>query len=489
MKLETKVGAFFVGTVILSGALILRMEKLELFGKSGSGREFTASFDQVAGLNPNSTVRIAGVKVGEVKDIRLVNGQALVTFFVGKDVPVYTNAQASLASIGILGEKFIDLHPGTSALGDLPTGMAMKSTPGANLDVLMKTLESVSHDIKTITASLSRSIGGEKGENRLDEILENIRQLTADVRGMARENREGLQHSIANVEQITADLRERLPRLAAEYESLGRNLNGMVDENRPEIRAITGEVRKLASGFHTTSENLRVITERLNKGEGTLGKLLTDESTVQKINTAVDNVNEMLGGLKQMEMRLDMGGAQWSKRGESQTGLTLELAPRKDYWYTLGLQSTPDGKILDSSRAVSVLDPLTGKPVNRTETTRTVTTDQSFTVSAQFARRLGDYFVVSAGMVDSRGGGGVELRLLQDRLRAGVLAYDFTKREGKDKPRVRFTTSYEFGKGLYVQAGLQDGLNRDLRTFFYGGGIRWKDDDLKKLVGLAGAGK
>jgi phospholipid/cholesterol/gamma-HCH transport system substrate-binding protein len=64
MKLETKVGAFFVGAVAITGFLILRMEKLEIFGKSNQGNEFVAEFDQVAGLNPNSPVRVAGVKVG-----------------------------------------------------------------------------------------------------------------------------------------------------------------------------------------------------------------------------------------------------------------------------------------------------------------------------------------------------------------------------------------------------------------------------------------
>jgi phospholipid/cholesterol/gamma-HCH transport system substrate-binding protein len=109
-------------------------------------------------------------------------------------------------------------------------------------------------------------------------------------------------------------------------------------------------------------------------------------------------------------------------------------------------------------------------------------------VSAQFAKRLGPA-VFSAGIVENKGGGGVELRTLDDRLRLGFLAYDFTKSNEKPNPRYRFITSYQFWKGAYIQAGVQDIANKDLRTAFFGAGLRWKDDDLKKLVGLAGAAK
>ena len=133
--------------------------------------------------------------------------------------------------------------------------------------------------------------------------------------------------------------------------------------------------------------------------------------------------------------------------------------------------------------------PLTGKATGPMVTTRTVTTDQSFGLSAEFNKLLGENFVVHAGIIDGHGGGGVEFRAYEDRFRVGALAYDFTKRDDKPNPRYRFITSFQFWKGIYAQAGVQDIGNPDLRTVFVGGGIRWKDDDIKKLLGLATAGK
>jgi phospholipid/cholesterol/gamma-HCH transport system substrate-binding protein len=487
MKLETKVGLFFTGTIVLLGILIFRSEKLEIGGKRNQSERFTF-FDQVAGLNLQSAVRIAGVKVGDVRTITLENGKARVVLGLSNDVPVYGDANVSLGSIGILGEKFVDLDPGHSAKGPFPENKPLPSKAGVSLDALMETLADIGKNVKGVTQALNESIGGDKGREKLDEIVDNIRVLTSEFRSMAQENHGAINQTMANVEALSTDLRDRLPKLAQQFETVGKNLNAILEENRPELKGVVGDVRKLAQSFQGTADNLKTLTDRVNKGEGTIGKLLNDETTIKKINEAVDNVNNMLGGFNKMDFRLDMNAAQWDKRHDSRVGLGLDIAPRPDYWYALAFASTPDGKINQSTQMITQLDPITGQPVSVPQTIQWVTTDQAFTVSAQFAKRLGPA-VFSAGIVEGKGGGGVELRALDDRLRAGVLAYDFTKRNDKPNPRYRFTTSYQFWKGAYIQAGVQDIANKDLRTAFFGAGLRWKDDDLKKLVGLAGASK
>jgi len=488
MKLETKVGLFFTGAIVLMAVLIFRTEKLEFGGKRNQSERFTF-FDQVAGLNLQSAVRIAGVPVGSVRTIKLENGKARVEVGISNDVPIYADATVALGSIGILGEKFVDLDPGHSAKGPFPEGTPLPSKAGVSLDNLMETLSDIGRNVKGVTQALNESIGGEQGRQKLDEIVDNIRVLTAEVRSMAQENHGAINRTMANVETITLELKDKLPKLAQQYESVGKNLNAILEENRPELKGVMGDIRKLAQTFQGSANNIKVLTDRINNGEGTIGKLLNDDTTVKKINEAVDNLNGLLGGVNKMDFRLDMNAAQWDKRKDSRVGLDIEIAPRPDYWYALSMASTPDGKVSESLRTVTQLDPITGLPVSVVEKNKFVTTDRALTASAQFAKRIGPA-VFTAGIVEGKGGGGLELRTLEgDRLRLGVLAYDFTKRDDKPNPRYRFTTSYQFWKGAYVQAGVQDIGNKDLRTIFFGGGLRWKDEDLKKMIGLAGVAK
>ena len=489
MKIETKVGAFFVLTIGVIGMLILRMEKMDIFGGNNQAKHIT-EFDQVAGLNLQSAIRVAGVKVGAVSAIDLDGTRARVTLALPKEFPVYQDATASLSSIGILGEKYIELDPGHVQAGPLAAGYAIPSKTGMSMDSLMETLGSIGKDVKSITGAVNQSIGGEQGREKLDEIVDNIRQLTGEFRAMAQENHGAINNTMANVEQISGSLREQLPRLAKQFEDLGKNLNDMVNQGKPELQGLLTDVRKLTQNLQGTSENVKSITDKMNRGEGTIGKLLNDDTTIKKINTAVDNVNSMLSGYKSMDMKLDMGGAQWTARGNSSVGLGVDFVPARDHWYAISLNSTPDGKIFTSTSSVSPVDPVTGKATGPLVSTQTVNVDQTFTVSAQFAKRLHEHFVLTAGIVEGKGGAGAEFRALDDRFRLGVLGYDFTKTDEKPNPRYRATTSYQFRNNpVYVQAGIQDIANSPLRTFFFGGGIRWTDEDLKKLVGLVGVAK
>jgi len=487
MKLETKVGAFFVLTIGVLGMLVLRMEKIDLFSSS-SQKKLITEFDQAAGLTLQSAIRVAGVPVGTVSGIDLDGKKARVTLALPKDFPVYKDAAIALSAIGILGEKYIDLDPGHPGAGLLDPGQAIPSKTGMSMDTLMETLGGISKDVKNVTEALSGSIGGEQGRQKLDEIVDNIRQLTGEFRAMAQENHASINHTMTNVEAISGNLREQLPRLAKQFEDLGRNLNEMVNQGKPELTGLLMDVRKLTQNLQGTSENVKAITDKMNRGEGTIGKLLNDPATVDKLNLAVDNVNSMLGGFRSMDLNLDLYATQWTKRGNSMSGLGLDIVPARDHWYSLAFNSTPDGKIATSTLTQSSLN-AAGKEITAPVTTQNVTTDQTFTFSAQFAKRLAEHFVLSAGIVESKGGGGAEYRALDDRFRLGLLAYDFTKTDAKPKPRYRATTSYQFYKSLYLQGGVQDIANPDLRTFFLGGGLRWKDEDLKKLVGLASVGK
>ena len=489
MKLETKVGAFFVASVCIFGWLILKTEKIQIFNKKPK-RAYYAVFTQAAGLPKQSKVRMAGVEVGRVIDIRLDSGLALVTFTVDDVIKVYTDATASLANIGILGEKYIDLNPGNPTQKEAQAGARLTSIVGVGMDAIMESIGKISKDIEGVTYSLNASIGGEHGKSRMDDMIDNLRSLVAELKAAAEENHHSFNRSMANIEAITKDFREQLPVLAKQLGDIGANINAMIDENRPEVSGFIADARKLAQGFQASSDDLKGIMDKLNHGEGTLGKLLTDDATIVKLNTGIDSLTEMLGGFKSMDMALDMGAASWSGRGGSgRASLGITLMPTRDYWYSLEFASTPDGKITDETQMIAMIDPLTGLKVEYPLSFRRVKAEQTFAVSAEFNKRLGKYLVVHAGIIDGFGGGGAEFRALGDRFRVGALAYDFTKRYDKENPRIKAIASYEFWKGVYAQAGVQDIANKDLRSYFFGGGVRWKDDDIKKLVGLAGAAK
>ena len=335
------------------------------------------------------------------------------------------------------------------------------------------------------------SPGGGEDRRRLDEVMDNLRALSGEVQALAKGNRAANQATdakVAKLDQVTAELRERLSRLTQQFEDLGRNLNAAVDTSKPELRGLLDNVNKLTAELKATTATVDCLKGKVNCGEDTPATVGSADAAPQNPPApAVANPTTTTGRFP--SLNLDLNAARWTARNTAKAGLTLDLVPAHDHWYTLELNATPKDTILFSTTTSHTINPVTGLQEQVLSTTRGVLVDRTFTVSALFAKRLAENFVVTGGLIDSTPGVGAEFRADQDAFRFGVQGYDFNRTTAKPQPRYRLTTSYQFYKGFYAMAGLQDLANAPLRTFFIGGGLRWQDGDFKKLVGLSMDGR
>src|SRR5688572_23687772 len=129
MSAAAKIGAFMILILAIVGFLVLRIEDIQFGGDPT--REVTAVFDDVAGLDDRSPVRLAGVRVGEVKEIHppTPDGRALVTMEIEEGVQLRQGASAKVTSMGLLGEKYVELDPGP--IGAPIRGDASPPLPGS----------------------------------------------------------------------------------------------------------------------------------------------------------------------------------------------------------------------------------------------------------------------------------------------------------------------------------------------------------------------
>ena len=114
MKVDKELAAgFFLLLGILSLVYIsVRLGRLEVIG--GKGYSLYAEFEKAGGIKPGAIVEIAGVKVGRIKSIRLVDYRALVELTVSKDIEIQEDAIASIKTKGLIGEKYLQITPGGS---------------------------------------------------------------------------------------------------------------------------------------------------------------------------------------------------------------------------------------------------------------------------------------------------------------------------------------------------------------------------------------
>jgi phospholipid/cholesterol/gamma-HCH transport system substrate-binding protein len=108
--LEFAVGLFMIMGILCLGYISIKLGKMEILGDKGY--EVEAVFANSGGLKTGSSVVIAGVDVGRVKDIALDDYQARVVLNLPQDVKIQEDAIASIKTKGLIGEKYVEITPG-----------------------------------------------------------------------------------------------------------------------------------------------------------------------------------------------------------------------------------------------------------------------------------------------------------------------------------------------------------------------------------------
>jgi phospholipid/cholesterol/gamma-HCH transport system substrate-binding protein len=511
MTSAAKVGVVMLIALAVLGYFILRIEDISL-SRSKTTREVKAIFDDVAGLDDESSVRIAGVRKGHVTDIKVrPDGSAEVTMEVDDDVPLHSDAQARVANLGLLGEKYIELDPGTGKAPVLPSSqtVVLRGSAPATFDDVTDQVSAIAEDVKAITSSLRAVTAGPTGQQRLDEIVENVRDITAEVRLLIAANRANIDATLVNTRAITEHLRREIPQLADTLERVANQIGGTVGENREDVRVLVGNLKGLSSDLRTTADNLNAVTGQVRSGEGTVGKLFYSDEAHDKLTAALTSVE---GGVKSLQdtlgrvgrIQMDLGikadyyagltpqkvdGVEVSEgNARSTIGLRLVPNPERNRFYNVELHDDPRGTKKDKITVETRTDPATG--ASQTIITEQTKYERDFLVSAQAGWVLDD-LAVRVGLFDSTGGVGADYNW-NDRIRLTGEVFDFGGKRDNN-PHLRLFGEYVLRHEqpnlprLFITSGVDNPLN-DLAVTV-GGGIRWRDEDLKYLLGSIPIGR
>ncbi len=111
-SLEIMIGGLLVGAIVYLGFVAIHLGRATL---TDSGYVLYADFASVSGLHAGDPVKIAGVKIGEIKSTTLADSYlARVALRVEDSVRVYDDAVASIETEGLIGDRFVSITPETS---------------------------------------------------------------------------------------------------------------------------------------------------------------------------------------------------------------------------------------------------------------------------------------------------------------------------------------------------------------------------------------
>lgn len=492
MTPAAKIGLLMVIGLIILGVFIIEIEDIPI-GERGERRELTVRFRSVAGLDQKAAVRIAGVRVGKVESVGLKDGRALLTLSLQPQVRLYGDASARIASLGMLGEKYVEVLPGSPSAGPLSEGVVVRGSSPPTFDDVLEVATDIGGDIKEVSATLRRSLGGPEGTEKLTQIVDNLRELTTSLNRLVAENRSDIDVTTDNFRQFSDTLKTELPRIADKMNHLADSLQTIADENRADLKGSLGNIRDLSARLQVSADNLNRITGKIADGEGTIGKLVHEDRTVDNFNETLDSIEggvdtlrNTIGRWERFRLNVAMATEALPDADESRTTLGIDLWTTPRRFFRVQYVDAPFGQRDTTTETVTTT--FADGSVD-TYTRTTVTVEDEARWNAQVGFRLRDDLVVHAGLFESKGGVGVSktFRLVERPLRLSLSAYDFD-RDIDESPHLRFEGRYFLSDNIFVSAGWDDPMFSDRSSVLIGGGVTWLDEDVKYLLGLAGSG-
>jgi phospholipid/cholesterol/gamma-HCH transport system substrate-binding protein len=340
MSSEAKVGIFVIIALALSAYVIYF---LAVAGTHPGGAEYYALFRQAQGLQNGAPVRMAGVDIGEVTNIRLTpDSRARVTFRLQKGIPLRANYRLTIASGALLGESYLDIAAAPGRARQLEPGETLVGVDLPTLQDLVTASQALVTELQTTVGALNETLQGPELLPSLEQALNNVGTaahqaalFATTLNTMAGENRVALHQSVRNLELATAQARaftqQMLPRLAAsaapeQIEEVLANLSNAAEEVAgiaqglreiaqdpalagnirailDNVRAASANITEMSATLKEASENVRLSSESFRKTTETVQQTsVTAQDTVEKVHGMVTRVEESTNGLRNLRL-------------------------------------------------------------------------------------------------------------------------------------------------------------------------------------------
>jgi len=299
LSVEKKVGMFFVFGLIILGVLLEVGEKWNPFEKNLPYKTYLTS---ITGLKVGDPVRLAGVDVGKITAITILNDKIEIDFEVKPGTRIKTDTVAGLRLTNLLGGQFLGLSFGSPNAPLLPAGGVVAGKDVANIDIIVDNLSDVVKDAKTLVNNLNKN--QEEVLNKISTILD--------------ENRGSLRASLSNINSITEKMDrgegslalllndrklfddassavESFKSVAGKIERGEGTLGKLINDETiyRDASALVVDMRTGVADFNAGMKDVKEITAKINRGEGSLGKLVHDEVLYNDLRDASKNVKEI----------------------------------------------------------------------------------------------------------------------------------------------------------------------------------------------------
>lgn len=258
--------------------------------RTGATNEYSAVFKDASRLKSGDTVRIAGIRVGTVKDVELqADRSVLVTFDADKNTVLTTGTQAAIRYLNLVGDRYLELVDTPDSTQIVPAGGQIpedRTAPALDLDVLLGGLKPViqglnPEDVNGLTTSLIQILQGQGGT------LDSLFSRTSSFSNSLADNNQV-------IEELITDLRTVLDTLAQD----GDEFSGAIDKLEQLVSGLSADRDPIGTAITSLDNGTASLADLLGRGRAPLA------NTVDELNRLAPLVDNDLDRLDATIQRL-----------------------------------------------------------------------------------------------------------------------------------------------------------------------------------------
>lgn len=285
----------FIGVVLIVLVIAVGLQPQQLISMATS-LHYRALFAEAGGLTEGNDVKVSGVTMGEITDVALSHGKALVSFSLNSSVRLGTDTTAHIRTGTVLGARMLTLEPAgrdtlhsaatiplsqtsspyslTNAVSDFTT-----NTEGTDTASLTQSLDTLSDTIDRMAPQLGPTFDGltrlSQTLNDRNDSLGKLLKSAADVTGILSQRSDQVNTLLLNANDLLGVLNQRryaVVNLLANTSALSQQLSGLVADNEQELAPTLQKLNTVTAMLEKNRDNIAKALSGLAKYQVTQGE-------------------------------------------------------------------------------------------------------------------------------------------------------------------------------------------------------------------------
>lgn len=283
-----RLGLFvIIGTILFIAGVYLIGQRQEMFKKT-----FTVSayFQNVNGLQKGNNVRYAGIDIGTVRGIHMINDSTIkIDMNIDEKIisHIKKDAIATIGSDGLVGNMIVNIVPGKGLSDVISNGDIIESYSKIGTDDILNTLNTSTENAAILTSDLLKITNNiTKGKGTVGVLL-NDTIMAKDL----KQSIANLKHASYGASNTIAELNAIITSVKTNDDTvLGMLLNDTISGGK--LKTIVNNLETSSSEIENVLQNINAVVEDFNSSEGTYNYIIKDTSLVNSLKSTLENINE-----------------------------------------------------------------------------------------------------------------------------------------------------------------------------------------------------